>query len=161
MIRNVLNRHGLYQKGQEVPVIEEAVYQLTKAGQPPMKLTSREEQVLILSHYVYAKKIPLEVSNAGGHNVPQTRTGLYENLKASNVVDEKTLEELLNHSKTLEDIMTAARAIRRGDKNRERRAAKKAAEPHAGQSAGSLPNEAKAAVAPAATPSLVSMLYHR
>jgi hypothetical protein len=160
VIRNVLTRHGLHAAGAEIPEIDEAVHQLTRKNEP-MKLTNRQEQVMILSHWIYGKKLPLEVKNDKGNMVPESTSGLYEMLKARNVVDEKTLAELFKHTKTLQDIMKATRDIRKRDKNREHLAAKKAAVPFPGQSAASLPNDAKASVAPAAAPSLVSMLYHR
>jgi hypothetical protein len=155
VIRNVLTRHGLHAAGAEIPEIEEAVSQLTRKNEP-LKLTNRQEQVMILSHWIYGKNLPLEVRNEKGNMVPESTSGLYEMLKARNVVDEKTLAELFKHTKTLQDIMKATRDIRKRDKNRERRAAK-----NAERSAAKVKTDSTYVAPTPAAPSLVSMLYHR
>jgi len=155
---HVLNRHGLHQAGADVPEIDEAVSQLIQKG-VPLKLTNREEQILVLARYINMKNWPLETTNEKGGKVPMSKTALYDRLKEQHVVEEKTLGELLNHPKTMDAIMSSARGLRRAVKNRERRAAKRAADPRPGASSASLPTESKASVSSA--PSLVSMLYHR
>jgi hypothetical protein len=137
-----------------IPEIEDAVSQLSR--KTPLHLANRQEQILILSHYVDGQNIQLEVSNEKGNKVPMSSSGLYEMLKTRQVVDDKTLGELFKHPKILQDVMSSARVLRRAVKNRERRAAKKAGLPAAHEKTEST----YLAPTPPA-PSLVSMLYHR
>jgi hypothetical protein len=119
-----------------------------------MKLPKNPElQDHILAKYIAIKVLPTHVEGETG---PGLR---YAELcaKLEGAVDADTIDRLLKKPERLAKILKQARAYKKSAE----KARAKASAPRPGHSEAFLPSEAKASVAPAAAPSLVSMLYHR